>query len=598
MRVTVLREVPDDPDLCKAWNALVLAMDNPEVFFTYEWALAASRGFRGRLSPLLFLVHESEQLIGGAALAVDASAPRTAFFLNSSTADYCDLVSAPAKRRAVLYALLQEIKKLGLPDLILASIPSDSATLRDLPEVAGSGRFYLSSRPAYNCGVVQLGNDEERKALVQTMASKSREKRALKRLTNLGSVKLIHLVEPAQIAKGLESIVSAHIFRFLASDRVSPLVGPERRAFLRQLSDLLSHAGWLKISQLEIDGQAIAWNYGFRFLSSWFWYLPAFRMEYEHASPGSCLLRLLVEEGARDTSLRRFDLGLGDEPYKERFANSMRQTRYVHLSRGFTRHVMAMGRQKLTGLATRFPQLASKSRAARAFCKAAEGRIDEVGLIETARQAIRNASRCFASRDEVLLFEAVETQVSDDVHIQLSPLTREQVVEASILNAGDTQTLSYLMRSARRLAESGHSGFVLQNEGGRPVHFLWVSDYAGFHLSEIDHSLDHSAPGAAMVFDCWTPAANRAHGYYSTAIRQVAARLRQQGRTAWIFGGAGNVASVRGILKAGFEYRFSLLRRSQLGRSSITRLSTTAALPSQSAQFQQPPPEKHYDVAV
>jgi CelD/BcsL family acetyltransferase involved in cellulose biosynthesis len=598
VRVTVLREVPDDPHLSDAWNTLVLAMDNPEVFFTHEWALAASRSFQGRLSPLLFLVHESEQLIGVAALAIDPRAPGTAFFLTSSTADYCDIISAAVNRRAVLHALLQEIKKQGLSDLILANVPSDSVTLLDIPGVAGSGRFYVSSSPAYNCGVVQLGNDEERKTLVRTMANKSREKRALKRLTKLGSVKVIHLVEPGHVAKVLESIVSAHIFRFLASDRISPLVQPERRAFLHHLSDLLSHAGWLRISQLEIDGQAIAWNYGFRFGGSWFWYLPAFQMEYEHASPGSCLLRLLVEEGARDTSLRCFDLGLGAEPYKERFANSMRQTRYVHVSSGLWRQVAAMGPQKLSRLATRFPQVADKFRVARAFGKAAGCRIDEVGFVETTRQAIRKASRCFASHDEVLLFEAVETQVSDDARIQISPLTREHVVEASILNAGDAQTSRYLMRSAVRLAGSGYSGFVLQNDGGKPVHFLWVGDYAGFNLAEIDYALDQSSPSAAMIFDCWTPTANRAHGYYSTAIRQVAARLREQGRTAWIFGGAGNVPSLRGILKAGFEYRFSLLRLRQFGRSSITRLETTAALPSESAPFQQFHPEKHYDVAV
>ncbi|MFY9741116.1 MAG: GNAT family N-acetyltransferase [Candidatus Sulfotelmatobacter sp.] len=598
VRVIVLRKIPDDPDLSEAWNALVLAMDNPEVFFTYEWALAASCSFQNRLSPLLFLVRDSEQLIGVAALAIDPSAQETAFFLTSSTADYCDIVSAPANRKAVLQALLTEIKKLGLTELILANVPSNSTTLRNLPSAAGSVGFYFGSRPAYDCSVVELGNDEERKVLVQTIASKSREKRAWKRLTNLGTVKVVHLAEPGQIAKGLESIVSAQIFRFLASDRISPLVGPERRAFLRLLSDLLSHSGWLKISQLEIDGQAIAWNYGFRYASSWFWYLPTFQTEFEHASPGSCLLRLLVEEAARDAALRWFDLGLGDEPYKERFASGVRQTRYVQVSRGFTRHVLAIGRQELVGLATRFPRLAGKLRGARVFWRAARGRVDEVGFAEIARRALRKAARSFASRDEVLLFEAADAQVSDDVRLQLSPLTREHLVEASILNAGDAETLGYLMRCARRLSESRLSGFVLQTGESKPLHFLWVSDYNGFHLTEIDYVLELSSPGAAMIFDCWTPAANRAQGYYAIAIRRVAARLREQGREAWIFGGASNVPSLRGILKAGFHYRFSLLRRSQLGRSSITRRQTTAALPSQSAQFQKVQPEKHYDVAV
>ena len=578
MRVSVLKEIPEDPDLSEAWNTLVLAMDNPEVFFTYQWALAASRGFQKHLTPLLLLIYDFDELVGVVALAVDPKAPRSAFFLTSSTADYCDVVSAPANRRAVLLALLEETRKLGLNNLVLANVPSTSTTLLELPGVAGPQSFYVTSRAAYNCGVVQLEGSEQREGLLHSLATKSREKRALKRLTDFGSVKVIHLTEPEQIGTSLESIVSAQISRFLASNRVSPLVGPERRTFLRHLSQLLSHSGWLKISQLEIDGQPVAWNYGFRFGGSWFWYLPTFEMEYQHVSPGSCLLRLLVEEGARDASLRCLDLGLGDEPYKDRFANSVRQTRYVHLSRGFPRHVVSLGRQMLNNMATRFPQFGDKLRGARAFCQAVTGRVHEIGIATIARQSIRKAVRSIASQDEVLLFEASADRASDDPAIQLLPLTREHLVEASILNAGDAKTLRYLMRCAHRLTKPDASGFTLQDEVGRPVHFLWINDYASFHLSEIDHTLEPCSPRAAMIFDCWTPAGDRGRGYYASAIRQAAARLLCENKAAWIFSGANNVSSLRGIRKAGFAYRFSLVRRSQFGRAIVTRQDSTAAV--------------------
>lgn len=186
MQVTVLKEIPEDPDLSEAWNTLVLAMDNPEVFFTYQWALAASRGFQQRMSPLLFLMHDSGQLAGVVALAIDPNAPRAAFFLTSSTADYCDIVSTPSNRKAVLLALLQEIKNLGLNDLVLANVPANSATLKELPSVAGSRHFHLTSRTAYNCGVIQLGGEEQRETLLRTLATRGREKRALKNYQPLG----------------------------------------------------------------------------------------------------------------------------------------------------------------------------------------------------------------------------------------------------------------------------------------------------------------------------------------------------------------------------------------------------------------------------
>ena len=578
MRVTVLKEIPEDPDLSAAWNTLVLAMENPEVFFTYQWALAASRGFHNHLSTLLFLVYDFDQLAGVVALAIDPRAPRAAFFLTSSTADYCDIVSTPENRRAVVLALLEEFKKLGLSDLVLANVPANSATLQELPGVAGSQRFYVTSRTAYNCGVIHMGGEKQRETLLRSLAGKSREKRALKRLTDLGSIKVIHLTEPEQIGASLESIVSAQISRFLASNRVSPLVGPERRAFLQQLSDLLSQSGWLKISQLEIDGRPVAWNYGFRFGGSWFWYLPTFEMEYAHVSPGSCLLRLLVEEGAKDSSLQWMDLGLGDESYKDRYANEMRETRYVRLSRGFPRHVLSVGRQMVSTTAARFPELGEKLRQARASYGTVATRVRETGLAATARYSARRVVRSIASQDEVLLFEAPDAPADDPSTTQLIPLTREHLVEGSILNAEDPPTLRYLMRCAGRLAQPGASGFLLQDETGRPIHFLWIDNYDGFRLAEIEHNLEPSSSNAAMIFDCWTPAAERGRGHYAAAIHQAASQLRQEGRPAWIFSGATNAASLHGILKAGFQYRFSMLRRTQLGRSIVTRLETTAAV--------------------
>ncbi len=575
MHVTVLEKIPEDPDLSTAWNTLVLAMENPEVFFTYQWALAASRGFQELLSTRLFLVYDFEELAGVVALAIDPRAPRAAFFLTSSTADYCDIVSTPTNRKAVILALLEEFKKLGLSDLVLANVPANSATLKELPGVAGSQRFYVTSRTAYNCGVVQLGGEGQRETLIRSLAGKSRERRALKRLSDLGSVKVIHLTEPEEIGPSLESIVSAQISRFLASNRISPLVGAERRAFLQQLSDLLSQSGWLKISQLEIDGHPVAWNYGFRFGGSWFWYLPTFEMEYAHVSPGSCLLRLLVEEGAKDSSLQWLDLGLGEESYKDRYANNMRETRYVRLSRGFPRHVLSAGRELISATVARFPQFGDKAREARAAYRATASRVRETGISATAGYSLRRVARAIASEDEVLLFESDSNLESQASTVQLIPLTREHLVEGSITNANDPATLRYLMRCAARLSQPGASGFVLHDETGRPVHFLWIDNYDGFRLAEIGQSIEPSSTNAAMIFDCWTPSSGRGRGYYAQAIRQAAVELRQAGRPAWIFSGATNRSSLHGVLKAGFHYRFSLVRRTKFGRAVITRKQTT-----------------------
>jgi CelD/BcsL family acetyltransferase involved in cellulose biosynthesis len=570
VKVTVLEKIPEDPEITFDWNNLVFRMERPEIFFTHQWALAASRAFSESLCPLTFLVHESGQLRGVAAMATNRELPDTAFFLAASTADYCDIVSAPETRATVLTAVLEETNKLSVRHLVLANVPSESHTLRAITAIARSHRFHLHERPAYDCGVISLGDKEQRQSVLQSVLRKEREKRGLKKLGQLGPIHITHL-STEQLETGMELIFTAQISRFLATNRVSPLIRPQRRFFLTELGRLLSPAGWLKVSQLEVNGRPVAWNYGFRFFDSWFWYLPTFQTQYEESSPGSCLLRLLTEEACADPSVKRLDLGLGDETYKERFSNAVCSTRHLQLSKSITRHLVNVGRHWLAASAGRFPILEKQLRSGRDRLRRLQSRIDKTGVVATATHALTRAKRSLASEEEIAFFEAPQLKMSENESVALSPLSWENIASAAMNNADDEPTLEYLVRCAQRLRQGQATGYLLQGRGTQPSHFLWVDHYDGFPLSEINSRLESSDPSATMIFDCWTPAAQRGHGSYATAIRLAAAYLQRQQRQVWIFSAAGNESSLRGILKAGFVYRFSLVRSRTLGHTTLSR---------------------------
>ena len=71
-------------------------------------------------------------------------------------------------------------------------------------------------------------------------------------------------------------------------------------------------------------------------------------------------------------------------------------------------------------------------------------------------------------------------------------------------------------------------------------------------------------PDSLMLFDCWTPEAARGRGYYGRAIELIADLQKARGKRPWIFSAASNTSSVRGIEKAGFRRRYSLIRRKTL----------------------------------
>ena len=571
MNVTVLEEIPEDPETILAWNQLVFRMEHPEVFFTHQWASAASHAFSDSLGPLLFLVYESGCLCGVAAMAIDRDLPDTSFFLTASSADYCDVVSAPDNREAVLAAVFEEMDKLGMRSLVLANIPSESRTLRAVAALARSRRLHLHERHAYDCGIISLGDREQRQAVLRSVVRKEKERRALKKLNQLGPVRLVHS-SGEHLEETLQGIFSAQISRFLATNRISPLIRPQRRLFLSELGRLLNSAGWLKISQLEVNGQPIAWNYGFQFFDTWFWYLPAFNVQYEGSAPGSCLLRFLAEAACADPLVKRLDLGLGDEAYKERFANAICSTRYLQLTTSLPRHLANISRHWLAASAKRSPVVDTQLRRGRDWLHDLRIRMGQRSAVATAAQILKRVKRSLVSEDAVAFLEAPEVvKMPEGESATLYPLTWEHIAAAAMHNADDEQTLQYLMRSARRLRQGSATGYFLDMGCAQPSHFLWVHLYHGFRLSEIDFTLESSDRTAAMIFDCWTPLAQRGHGNYATAIRLLAASLQRQQRRVWIFSAAGNESSLRGILKAGFIYRFSLVRNRTLWHTTLSR---------------------------
>jgi CelD/BcsL family acetyltransferase involved in cellulose biosynthesis len=568
--VTFLETIPEDPDIVLAWNNLIFKMERPEVFYTHQWALAASRAFSTRLRILTFLFYDSLNLVGVAAMAANRESPNEIFFLTASTADYCDIVSEPQIRSAVLDAFVNATNRIGILTLILANIPADSHTLLAIGPIARAHEFHLHQRPSYDCGIISLGDHEQRQVVLQSVVRKERERRGLKKLAQLGPIRLVHL-GMEQSETGLEPIFNAQISRFLVTNRLSPLLRPDRLLFLRELAKLLGLAGWLKISQLEVNGQPIAWNYGFRFSDNWFWYLPTFQAQFEDSSPGSCLLRLIIEEACGDRSVGRLDLGLGDEAYKARFTNATSATRYVQLSKSTPRHLAVVGRHRLAAFAETYPAMEKRIRATREMFRTIQNSVHKIGALATVTHALKRVRRFVSYKSEVAFFQAPQIEVLGNDSHALRPLTWKEIASAAIRYSEDDQTLSYLMRAAQRLRRGGATGYFLQGDGPDPCHFLWTDSYNDFYLSEISSKIESEDPQALMLFDCWTPVSQRGHGHYARAIRMAAAHFQEQQRTVWIFSAANNESSLIGILKAGFVYRFSLLRSKTIWQSKLSR---------------------------
>jgi len=360
LRIVVYREIPEDPKLCRQWNDLVLQMERPEVFYTSEWALAVQSAYRASLKPLLFLGYEGESLIGVASLATDP-AEETISFLAATTADYCEFLSQTQQRALFVDAVVAELAKTQTKAsfVALANLPASSATSSALRIAARNHDLHLYIRPAYLCAQVELGLGEQRQELKNALSSKKKLRRFLRAMEREGPVRFVHLRSQDKIQTELPAFAHAHVARFQATHRTSSLSTPERRRFLEELARRFSGAGVVTLSMLMVGDRPVAWNYGFRFHGSWFWYQPTFDSRQEENSPGHCLLSRIVMDACDIDEMKVVDLGLGAEGYKERFGNSTRQTLYVTATRSWRRHLREVVRYRAASVLKKSPKIES-----------------------------------------------------------------------------------------------------------------------------------------------------------------------------------------------------------------------------------------------
>ena len=146
---------------------------------------------------------------------------------------------------------------------------------------------------------------------------------------------------------------------------------------------------------------------------------------------------------------------------------------------------------------------------------------------------------------------------------KLRKLDSEIIAKAALQNAGDTATMEYLDRCQERVAGNGQPGYVLCSPENDFLSFAWVVPCDGYYVEDFAIRLEGKR---VLILDCFTPLRHRRKNYYCTVLRLIVQLYRQEKEQLLIFCSDQNLASVKGILKAGFVQRSSFVSKVILGR--------------------------------
>jgi CelD/BcsL family acetyltransferase involved in cellulose biosynthesis len=310
-------------DWLRLWNASA----RREIFQDFGWIRAFWKTYGQNMCVCSPVVFEGRKVCGILPLAVQR---HTLQFLGAPGSDYNDILCEEHGAADVLRIALEGVLYLrgAWKTCILANLSSQSLIIRHLQDLPNHLKKRLNLMFGCSCPTIVLG--ENPASVLAPLLRKESLRRHSNQLQELGQLVFRHLENRADIRQHLIKFFKQHIERWAMIGRSSHFLQPESRHFYAALVEELDPSRQLRFGVLELDGQPIAYHFGFELDGKFIWYQSAFNVDYWECSPGEVLLGELLRY-ARENGLREFDFTVGGEAYKSRFANQFRENFIVYL---------------------------------------------------------------------------------------------------------------------------------------------------------------------------------------------------------------------------------------------------------------------------
>lgn len=291
-----------------------LAGRSGSIFATWEWATAWWRHFGGSDEPLLLRCGDPGEPQAILPLCRSKRGPlRVLRFIGHGPGDMLGPVCAPQDREAAGAALREALSTdlAGRWNVFLA----ERLPVGELGAALGGRLLQREASPEMAIG----GRSWEE--YVSSCSRNTREKlrRNTRKLEKQHELSFRLCEDPARLEQDLDTLIRLHRARWGEGE------GAFERdavvAFHHDFAAVALRRGWLRLWTMEVDGEPAAAWYGFRFGKAESFYQSGRDPRFDRFSIGFLMLMRTVQAAFED-GLERYAFLRGDEPYKDRLAES------------------------------------------------------------------------------------------------------------------------------------------------------------------------------------------------------------------------------------------------------------------------------------
>lgn len=354
-RIQLVTDISEVKALAGEWRPVAEQRGN--AFVTPEWFLAWLRQCGEGWEPRVAVVRGSDGALRGLLPLVSPKSSGRQALRFCPVGDRFHPVADARDEEAVAIAAAPAVapRDRGLRSILLENVDGDGGWWQALAEASPAPLATVERAESVLPFVELAGLSWDSYLAGRSGQFRSQLRRKLRSLRKEHDVQFRRTRRSEEVAADLGILFRLHDARWAERPGSSALSDPAIRAFHLEFATSALERGWLRLSVMEVDGVPIAALYGWLIGGRWSYYQAGFDPEWSRHSPGFLLLaetiREAIEEGASE-----YDMLLGDETFKRRFATSSRGVRSVLLTpRGHPAHIRAVAGVRLRRAWRRLP---------------------------------------------------------------------------------------------------------------------------------------------------------------------------------------------------------------------------------------------------
>jgi CelD/BcsL family acetyltransferase involved in cellulose biosynthesis len=564
---SLARSFAELESLRESWDRLAMARPVPEVFHSFAWAQAWWAGYGSQFEVYSPVVRDARGEVVAIWPLVRRGAEIRAF--GDGASDHNDLLIGSANSREALLTALQVLVANGKDwkEGVIRCVTDRGRLLEAARSIADESPASLEIFRDENGWAAAA---DEASTPFLRLARKETLRKDRKRLEKLGPIIFRHIVDQDEIRPHLAKLQRQHIDRWALRGIASHFLDEASKAYYAALLDRLPADGPLRFSVLEVNGRPVAYHLGFEMANRYVWYKPTFDVDYSAVSPGKVLLQSVFQY-CDSAGIRELDFTIGDESYKQSFANVSYGYYQIHLF-----HKNSLSWRILKGrelVKRRNPELyhSIKTGWNRLNDRARDLRnaLRRDGLFRFAGKRARRLVGAVAfRRDEVLLFRASHRlYVRQNItapDMEVAPLRFSLLADAALRYPRELGP-DRLQLFRERLAAGDRAVVALC--GGRLAHIAWIGNRTAITAPETGPGCVLPLPHeAAVIYDYWTLDEFRGSGVFPAVLQSLLEEELRPGRDVWVYCVRENASSRPEILRAGFAESGRLVRTVLFGR--------------------------------